>query len=220
MFSREMTRIQIAARIVANAGEIDGHKIRTGTLNEQDWDKIKEAMKGMYKWRMYIDDYAGTIGEIRAICRELQQKEGLDLIVVDYLQLLRPIKKSDTREREVAELSRGLKEIALELDVPILVLSQLNRSASNRRPTLDTLRESGAIEQDADNVILLHKPDEDELERKEIELKREIEANGREYVECILAKQRNGRTGLFPIMYNPKYLRFESIYMEGDPVDK
>lgn len=218
IFSREMTRVQIAARMVANAGEVDGHKIRTGRLAEEDWDKIYKAMNEMSKWKMYIDDRTGTIGEIRAICREIKQKEGLDLIIVDYLQLLKPTRRADTREREVAELSRGLKELSIELDIPILVLSQLNRSASNRRPTLDTLRESGAIEQDADNVVLLHKPDDDELEQEELELKREVEHGGREYVECILAKQRNGRTGLFPVMYNSKYLRFESIYMEGDDV--
>jgi len=219
IFSREMTKLQIAARMVANEGEVDGHKIRTGKLEEEDWEKIYKAMNEMSKWRMYIDDRTSTISEIRAMCRELQQKEGLDLIIVDYLQLLKPIRRADTREREVAELSRGLKELSIELDVPVLVLSQLNRSASNRRPTLDTLRESGAIEQDADNVIMLHKPDDDELEHDELELKREVEHGGREYVECILAKQRNGRTGQFPVMYNPKFLRFESIYMGGDLIE-
>lgn len=219
VFSREMTKLQIAARMVANTGEVDGQKIRIGKLEEEDWDKIYKAMNEMSKWKMYIDDRTGTIGEIRAICREIKQKEGLDLIIVDYLQLLKPTRRADTREREVAELSRGLKELSIELDIPILVLSQLNRSASNRRPTLDTLRESGAIEQDADNVIMLHKPDDDELEHDELELKKEVEKGGREYVECILAKQRNGRVGQFPVMYNPKYLRFESIFREGDPVD-
>jgi len=213
LFSREMSQTRNAKRLIANQGNVDGQRIRTGKLREEDWERVMQACGELSNMGIYINDQAGTVPEIRAICREKQQKGGLDLIVIDYLQLLRNTNRHDTREREVAEMSRAIKEMNLEMKIPVILLSQLSRSAANKRPTLDTLRESGAIEQDADNVILLHKPTVDELNSQaEKDMYEEITSNGNEYIEVIIAKQRDGRTGMFAMQYVPKYLQFHSIY--------
>ena len=216
IFSREMTGTQLGKRMVAHEGLVDGQRIRTGKLRDGDWDKIIEASAKISRWNMWIDDKSATVAEVRAVCMELKQKHGLDLVLIDYLQLLTPIDRSNSREREVAEMSRGIKVLALELDVPIILLSQLNRSVANKRPTLDTLRESGAIEQDADNVMFLHKPDWSDTMEHDLELRKFIEQEGKVYMEIILEKQRNGRTGVFSIVYNPPYLRFENIWRGDD----
>ena len=216
VFSREMSRVQLGKRMVAHEGLVDGQRIRTGKLKDGDWDKIIEASTEISRWNMWIDDKSATVAEIRATCRELKQKHGLDVIIIDYLQLLTPNSNSNNREREVAEMSRGIKVLALELDMPIILLSQLNRSVANKRPTLDTLRESGAIEQDADNVMFLHKPDFADTMEHDLELRKVIEQEGKVYMEIILEKQRNGRTGVFSIVYNPPYLRFENIWRGDD----
>lgn len=216
VFSREMSRVQLGKRMVAHEGLVDGQRIRTGKLKDGDWDKIIEASAEISRWNMWIDDKSATVAEIRATCRELKQKHGLDVIIIDYLQLLTPNNNSNNREREVAEMSRGIKVLALELDMPIILLSQLNRSVANKRPTLDTLRESGAIEQDADNVMFLHKPDFADTMEHDLELRKVIEQEGKVYMEIILEKQRNGRTGVFSIVYNPPYLRFENIWRGDD----
>lgn len=209
-FSREMSQIQVGTRIIANQGGVDGQRMRTGNIRDEDWVNISHTMMKLSPISLYINDEAATMPDIRAVCMEKLHK-GLDLVMIDYLQLLRSAKKTDTREREVAEMSRAIKEMTLELNIPIIVLSQLNRSASNRRPTLDTLRESGSLEQDADNVIMLHRPDEEDVEPNERTVFQAIQKQGKEYVEVILAKQRNGPTGLFASIYNPKYLKFEPI---------
>lgn len=216
VFSREMSRVQLGKRMVAHEGLVDGQRIRTGKLKDGDWDKIIEASAEISRWNMWIDDKSATVAEIRATCRELKQKHGLDVTIIDYLQLLTPNSNSNNREREVAEMSRGIKVLALELDMPIILLSQLNRSVANKRPTLDTLRESGAIEQDADNVMFLHKPDWSDTMEHDLELRKFIEQEGKVYMEIILEKQRNGRTGVFSIVYNPPYLRFENIWRGDD----
>jgi replicative DNA helicase len=216
IFSREMTGTQLGKRMVAHEGLVDGQRIRTGNIKDDDWDKIMEASAEISRWHMWVDDRSATVAEIRATCRELKQKHGLDVIVIDYLQLIAPGKRSDNREREVAEMSRGIKVLALELDIPIILLSQLNRSVANKRPTLATLRESGAIEQDADNVMFLHKPDFADTMEHDLELRKVIEQEGKVYMEIILEKQRNGRTGVFSIVYNPPYLRFENIWRGDD----
>lgn len=216
MYSREMSRTQLGMRMVAHEGLVDGQKIRTGHLEEADWDRINDASATISQWSMWVNERAATIAEIRADCRELKQKNGLDVIIIDYLQLLTPSDKSGSREREVAEMSRGAKTLALELDIPIILLSQLNRSVANNRPTLSTLRESGAIEQDADNVMFLHKPDLDDTMDHDIDLRRVVEEKNKVYMEMILEKQRNGRTGTFSIVYNPPYLRFENIFRDKE----
>ena len=143
----------------------------------------------------------------------VEAKTGLDL----FLSTIATLTQQQSNNRsEVAEMSRGIKVLALELDIPIILLSQLNRSVANKRPTLDTLRESGAIEQDADNVMFLHKPDFADTMEHDLELRKVIEQEGKVYMEIILEKQRNGRTGVFSIVYNPPYLRFENIWRGDD----
>jgi len=210
IFSREMSQVQLGTRLIANQGKIDGQRMRTGHIRDEDWIEIVKAEAALSNLPLYINDEASTIPDIRAVCAEKRRK-GLDLVIIDYMQLIEPHKKSDTREREVAEISRAIKKMSLEFDIPIIALSQLNRSTANKRPTLDTLRESGAIEQDADNVILLHKPDAKDVPEEDLQLYRTLKSAGRDYVEVIIGKQRNGPTGMFTMSYNPRYMEFIGI---------
>lgn len=210
VFSREMSQIQLGVRLIANQGKVDGQRMRTGHIREEDWKKIVGIQAELSNLPLYINDESSTMPDIRAVCAEKKHK-GLDLVIIDYMQLIEPHKKSDTREREVAEISRAIKKMSLELDIPIIALSQLNRSTANKRPTLDTLRESGAIEQDADNVILLHKPDEKDIPNNDISMYRTLKSAGRDYVEVIIGKQRNGPTGMFTMSYNPRHMEFIGI---------
>ena len=215
IFSREMSQVQLGVRLIANQGKIDGQRMRTGHIREEDWKKIVGTQAELSNLPLYINDESSTMPDIRAVCAQKKHK-GLDLVIIDYMQLIEPHKRSDTREREVAEISRAIKKLTLELEIPIIALSQLNRSTANKRPTLDTLRESGAIEQDADNVILLHKPDENDIPSSEISMYRTLKSVGMDYVEVIIAKQRNGPTGMFAMNYNPKYMEFRDISRRDD----
>ncbi len=215
IFSREMSQVQLGVRLIANQGKIDGQRMRTGHIREEDWKKIVGTQAELSNLPLYINDESSTMPDIRAVCAQKRHK-GLDFVIIDYMQLIEPHKKSDTREREVAEISRAIKKMSLEFDIPIIALSQLNRSTANKRPTLDTLRESGAIEQDADNVILLHKPDEKDIPSSEISMYRTLKSAGVDYVEVIIAKQRNGPTGMFTMNYNPKYMEFRDISRRDD----
>lgn len=146
-FSREMSQIQLGTRLIANQGMVDGQRMRTGNIRDDDWTKITKAMNELYKLPLFINDEASTVPAIRAVCSEKRHKS-LDMILIDYLQLIEPVNRGNNREREVAEISRAVKKMSLEFGIPIIVLSQLNRSNANRRPTIDTLRESGSLEQD------------------------------------------------------------------------
>lgn len=210
IFSREMSQVQLGTRLIANLGKIDGQRMRTGHIRDEDWLGIVRTQGELSNLPLYINDESSTMPDVRAICAEKKRK-GLDLVIIDYMQLIDPHKRSDTREREVAEISRAIKKLTLEFEIPIIALSQLNRSTANKRPTLDTLRESGAIEQDADNVILLHKPDENDVPNEDLSLYRTLKSAGRDYVEVIIGKQRNGPTGMFTMSYNPRYMEFIGI---------
>lgn len=215
MFSREMSQVQLGTRLIANQGKVDGQRMRTGHIRDEDWIDIVKTETELSDLSLYINDEASTMSDIRAVCAEKKNK-GLDLVIIDYMQLIEPNKKSDTREREVAEISRTIKKMSLELEIPIIALSQLNRSTVNKRPTLDTLRESGAIEQDADNVIMLHKPDEKDIPADDVSMYRTLKSAGRDYVEVIIAKQRNGPTGMFTMNYNPRHMEFIGIRRNGE----
>ncbi len=210
LFSREMSQVQLGTRLIANQGKIDGQRMRTGHIRDEDWIEIVNTESALSTLPLFVNDESSTMPDIRAVCAEKKHK-GLDLVIIDYMQLIEPHKKSDTREREVAEISRAIKKMSLELDIPIIALSQLNRSTANKRPTLDTLRESGAIEQDADNVILLHKPDAKDVPEEDLQLYRTLKSAGRDYVEVIIAKQRNVPTGMFAMSYNPRHMEFIGI---------
>jgi replicative DNA helicase len=218
IFSLEMSREEIGFRLLSGQARIDSKKLKTGRLSDRDWAKMAEAADKIAKARIFIDDSGGmTILDIRSRCRRLKAMQGkLDLIVVDYLQLMRGTAKSggrsDGREREIAEISRGLKELAKELKVPIIACSQLNRSVESRqdkRPQLSDLRESGAIEQDADMVAFIHRDDYYD---------RESENKG--LAEIIIAKNRSGEQATVKLAWLGQYTLFANLSHDaaGAPV--
>jgi replicative DNA helicase len=211
--SREMSKIQLGKRVLASAAKIDGFRLRSNTLDTKNWNRIKEQIDRLCNLPIVIDTESTTVPEVRARIR----REKADIVIVDYLQLLKPTQKEQSREREIAEMSRAFKNIALEADMPVIVLSQLNRNAEGKRPTMADLRESGAIEQDSDCILFLHKPSNDEI-GKAIEHRKldkdfidEVKRNGWDLLEFIIAKQRNGATGLFYLVYENKFLNFIGI---------
>jgi replicative DNA helicase len=201
MFSLEMSRSEITMRLLSAESRIPLSRIRSGTMTDDDWNKLARRMGEVAAAPMYLDDSPNlTMMEIRAKARRLRQQHGLRLVVVDYLQLMTSPRKVESRQQEVAEMSRSLKLLAKELDVPVVAISQLNRGPEQRtdkKPMLSDLRESGAIEQDADMVILLHR--EDAYER---ESPRAGEA------DLIVAKHRNGPTATITVSSQLHYSRF------------
>ncbi len=164
MFSLEMSQMELIERVLASQSRIDNDRLRTGRLRDDDWPKLSQAMGRLGEANFYIDDTAGiNLMEIRSKCRRLKQRHGLDLIIIDYLQLMQSHRRVDNRVQEVSELSRGLKVLAKELETPVIALSQLSRKPEDRpgdkRPRLSDLRESGSIEQDADIVAFIYRDD-------------------------------------------------------------
>lgn len=204
IFSLEMSKEQLINRMISTESMVSFSKIRSGDLEEEDWVKIARAMAPLSEAKVYIDDTPGiSPSEVRAKARRLKLEKGLDLIVIDYLQLMSMAGKSESRQQEVSAISRMLKSIARELDVPVISLSQLSRAPEQRadhRPMLSDLRESGAIEQDADVVMFLYR---DEYYNPDTELKKQA--------ELIIAKQRNGETGTIDLMWFGEYLKFASM---------
>lgn len=200
-FTLEMSRDQCATRILCGEANIDAQKLRTGDLNDDDWLKIAEAIGPLSQGALYIDDTPGiSVNELRAKCRRLKMEKGLGLIMVDYLQLMTTGGKSESRQQEISEISRGLKAVAKELDCPLFTAAQLSRAVearSDHRPMLSDLRESGAIEQDADVVAFLYR---EEYYKPETEKKNQA--------ELIIAKQRNGPTGTVELTWLSRYTKF------------
>ena len=211
VFNMEMGAEQLATRMLSSVGQIEGNKLKTGRLEHNDWKRINEAISRLGESKMYIDDTPGmTISEIRAKCRRLASSDhGLSLIVIDYLQLIQgSALYSGNRQQEVAEISRSLKTLALELNVPIIALSQLSRTAEtrgkeDRRPILSDLRESGSIEQDADIVAFLYREDYYEPEQA-------IDENTSKS-EFIIAKHRNGPTTTIDLIFKRNTSTFVSM---------
>jgi replicative DNA helicase len=212
MFSLEMSREALLQRLLCSKARVDSHKMRTGSLWRDDMDKVVHAMEQLAQAPIFIDDTPGiSLSEMRAKARRLQQSQGgLDLIIVDYLQLMSGGgRRYENRTQEVSAISRGLKGLAKELKVPVVALSQLSRAPESRggdhRPQLADLRESGSIEQDADVVAFIfreevYKPDEPELDG---------------VAEIIIAKQRNGPTGRIKLAFVKRSTRFESMAQDG-----
>jgi replicative DNA helicase len=203
-FSLEMSKEQLFLRLLTSEAAIDAHRLRTGFLGERDFPKIADAMLRLSEAKIFIDDTA-SIGvlEMRAKARRLAAEHGLHLLVIDYLQLMQGRGRFENRVLELAQISRGLKGLAKELGVPIVALSQLSRAPENRpgkRPQLSDLRESGALEQDADVVVLIYR--EDMYEQTE-------ENQG--VAELIVAKQRNGPTGTVKLAFIKEFTRFENL---------
>ena len=194
-----MSADQLATRMISSAGQIDGYKIRTGKLEHNDWKRVNEAISQLAETHIMIDDTPGiSIGEIRAKCRRLAATEhGLAMIVIDYLQLVSTTSKyAGNRQQEVAEISRELKKLALELKVPIIACAQLSRAVEGRedkRPLMSDLRESGSIEQDADIVAFLYR---DDYYNKEARMD-----DNNSVVEFILGKNRSGTTKTVELLF-------------------
>ena len=203
IFSLEMSKEQLVNRLFALEAQVDSQSLRTGNLKDEDWEKLIESAGIIGKSKLIIDDTPGiSISELRSKCRKFKLEQGLDLIIIDYLQLMtgRVGGRSESRQQEISDISRSLKGLARELNVPVIALSQLSRAVEQRpdhRPMLSDLRESGAIEQDADVVMFIYR---DDYYKKDTELK--------SVAEIIIAKQRNGSIGTVNLTWLPNYTKF------------
>ena len=203
IFSLEMSKEQLVNRLFSLEAQVDSQSLRTGNLKDEDWEKLIESAGIIGKSKLIIDDTPGiSISELRSKCRKFKLEQGLDLIIIDYLQLMtgRVGGRSESRQQEISDISRSLKGLARELNVPVIALSQLSRAVEQRpdhRPMLSDLRESGAIEQDADVVMFIYR---DDYYNKDTEMKN--------IAEIIIAKQRNGSIGTVNLTWLPNYTKF------------
>jgi len=208
IFSLEMSKEQLFMRMLTSEARVDAHRFRGGFLGEQDYDRLVAAFARLHDARVYIDDTPSAgILEMRAKSRRLKMEHGLDMIIIDYLQLMQGRGRFENRQQELASISRSLKILAKELQVPILALSQLSRapeSRSDHRPQLSDLRESGALEQDADVVLFIFRED-----MYAVEGERSPDAEGT--AELIIGKQRNGPIGSVRLAFLKQYTRFENL---------
>lgn len=208
VFSMEMASMQLVMRMFSSIGQIDQGRIRTGSMDDMDWPKLTSAMSLLHKSSIFIDDTpALSPAELRARARRLKRAHDVDMIVVDYLQLMSVPDSKENRATEIAEISRSLKTIAKELNVPVIALSQLNRSLEqrpNKRPVMADLRESGAIEQDADLIVFIYR---DEVYNPETSEKGKA--------EIIIGKHRNGSTGTVHLAFQGPWLRFVNLAPES-----
>lgn len=204
IFSLEMSKEQLVNRLLSLESRVDSQAIRTGNLTDEDWAKLIEGAGIVGKSNLIIDDTPGiSVAELRSKCRKYKMEHNLAVVIIDYLQLMTGSKKSDSRQQEISDISRSLKEIARELNVPVIALSQLSRAVEQRpdhRPMLSDLRESGAIEQDADVVMFIYRDDyyNKDTERKNV-------------AEIIIAKQRNGPIGTVELVWLPNYTKFANM---------
>ena len=210
IFSMEMPAEQLAMRMLSSIGRIDQHKVRTGKLGDDDWPRLTHAVGILSEVNLFIDDTpALSPGELRTRCRRLAREHGLGLVVIDYLQLMQVHGSKENRATEISEISRSLKALAKELQVPVVALSQLNRSLEQRtdkRPVMSDLRESGAIEQDADVIMFIYRDevyDEDSPDKG--------------IAEIIIGKQRNGPIGIRKLRFFGEYTTFENLAYEDYP---
>ena len=209
IFSLEMSKEQLVNRLFALEAQVDAQSLRTGNLKDSDWEKLIESAGIIGKSNLIIDDTPGiSISELRSKCRKLKMERGLDIIIIDYLQLMTGGvgRRSESRQQEISEISRALKGVARELNVPVVALSQLSRAVEQRpdhRPMMSDLRESGAIEQDADVVMFIYR---DDYYHKDTEMKN--------VAEIIIAKQRNGAIGTINLTWLPQYTKFANYLKE------
>ena len=205
VFSLEMSREEVVTRLLCAEGSVDSGRLRTGRLTDNDFARLSRAAAALDQKPIYVDDSPGlTVTEIRAKCRRLARRPGLGLVVVDYLQLMNVPRAGENRQQEIATISRHLKNLARELDVPVIAVSQLNRSMEARqdkRPMLSDLRESGAIEQDADVVMFIY--------RHEYYHPEDMESRG--IAEVNIAKHRQGATNRIEMLFKPEFTSFASI---------
>ena len=204
VFSLEMSKDQLVKRLIAMHSKVDSQHIRTGELEADEWLKITESVKAIGESNLVIDDTPGiSIAALRSKCRKLKMENSLGIIIIDYLQLMTAGKRTESRQQEISEISRSLKALARELNCPVVALSQLSRSVEsrdNKRPMLSDLRESGAIEQDADVVMFIYR---DDYYNKDSEKKG--------VAEIIIGKQRNGPTGTIELAWLSQYTKFANL---------
>ena len=206
IFSLEMSKEQLVNRLFSLESQVDAQSLRTGNMKDSDWEKLIEGAGVIGKSKLIIDDTPGiSISELRSKCRKYKLEHGLDIVIIDYLQLMTGSvgKSSESRQQEISEISRALKGLARELNVPVIALSQLSRAVESRpdkRPMLSDLRESGAIEQDADVVMFIYR---DEYYNKDSEFKKQA--------EIIIAKQRNGPVGTVNLAWLGEYTKFANL---------
>ena len=212
LFSLEMGADQLVSRMICSEGMLDSEKIKKGTLDNDDMMKLETAVHFLNQKNIFIEDSAFIkVNEVKAKCKLLKNEHGLDLVVIDYLQLLQGSKRTDNRQQEVSEISRSLKQMARELECPVIALSQLSRSVESRhdkRPMMSDLRESGSIEQDADIVSFLYRSDyyrNEDADENEVQEPSDVST-----VEVIVAKNRNGQTGTAELAFMKRYNRFVS----------
>lgn len=209
VFSLEMSKEQLVNRLFSLESKVDSHHIRTGNLSDQEWEMLIESAGVIGRSNLIIDDTPGiSIAELRSKCRKYKMDHDLKMIIIDYLQLMSGSGRSDSRQQEVSDISRALKALARELNVPVIALSQLSRAVEQRpehRPMLSDLRESGAIEQDADVVMFIYRDDyyNKDTDRKGI-------------AEIIIAKQRNGEIGTVELAWLPSYTQFANLEKRKD----
>ncbi|MGN6715156.1 replicative DNA helicase [Anaerocolumna jejuensis] len=204
IFSLEMSKDQLVKRIMSMHSKVNSQSIRTGELSDEDWIKLVESARAIGNSNLIIDDTSSiSVGELRSKCRKFKLEYNLGLIIIDYLQLMTGSKKNDSRQQEISEISRSLKGIARELNVPVIALSQLSRAVEQRpdkRPMLSDLRESGAIEQDADIVMFIYRDDYYNHDSEEAGIS-----------EIIIGKQRNGPTGTVKLAWQSQYTKFANL---------
>lgn len=211
VFSLEMSKEQLVLRMLCGEARVDMHKLRSGFLSEKDWAKLVQGVSDMSQAKIFIDDTASiSVMEMRAKTRRLKLEHGLDLVIVDYLQLMQGRGRFDNRTQEISNISRSLKGLAKELNVPVVALSQLSRATESRgghRPQLSDLRESGALEQDADLVVFIFREEE-----------YNATPDNRGVAELVIGKQRNGPTGSIKMAFIKEYTRFENLEWRHDEV--
>lgn len=205
LFSLEMSKTELVNRLLAMDSRVDSQKFKTGQLNEADWECLVESAGNLGNSKLILDDSSFSIGEIRTKCRKLRAEKGIELVIIDYLQLMNGGGRSDSRQQEISEISRALKLMAKELGIPVIALSQLSRQVEQRpdhRPMLSDLRESGAIEQDADCVLFIYR---DEVYNKD--------TPDKNIAEIIISKQRSGPIGTVKLAWLPEYTQFANLLM-------
>jgi replicative DNA helicase len=207
IFSLEMSAPQLVSRLLCSEARVDAHRLRTGYLNREEWARLADGLRRLCETKVYIDDTPGVgVLEMRAKSRRLKAEHGLDLLIIDYLQLMAGRGRIESRQQEVSQISRDLKILAKELDVPVIALSQLSRAPEQRsehKPQLSDLRESGAIEQDSDVVCFIYRE----------ELYNPTDENQGK-AELIVGKQRNGPTGSIELAFLKEFTRFENMWRE------
>jgi replicative DNA helicase len=207
VFSLEMSRLQLGIRLLGLDAMIDASKLRRGSLQDDEWGRLTDAANRLSELPLYIDDTSGlSVLELKAKARRLKKRYDISLIVIDYLQLMQSRKSTESRQQEISDISRSLKALAKDLNIPVVALSQLNRKVEdrpNKRPILADLRESGAIEQDADVILFIYR---EELYNRTEENKGKAEIN--------IAKHRNGPIGKVDLTFREKYTKFDNYYRE------